>query len=396
MVESATQTSTDPAMQKLDLQKAREELRKLRAEAHQAEVPALPSEVPSGTVDSGDKGSPIGVLAAYRALDLKVSPQIAKAIPEDVSKLWIVPDDRASRYRATHALVAAELDRFEKGLKEATKALPSGTAKPSLLPAGVFLAAAALPMLMSFFKSDVSIRGRDVTMSFSAVALDIAKHLKTRQHPPAVFIAGISSVESGPLTKRADALETARDVLARRLDEFRGAKVTEPSPDLAASTEMLASAKTILQAEADKASPKELDKLADAVTAAARTNAEERQVVASNKALADEVQDFIDTVDAFLEKLRTTDASGMTPLSTADTYEYIGGAHTLFLEASFAGGESVYEEVTARKDRGLHMGCVVVSHALMAPDGGIVSTDITTGGQAAATRVGEPEITWQA
>ena len=396
MPADGSQTSTDPATQKVELQKARAELRKLRAEARQAELPALPSEVPSGTVDAGDKGSPIGVLAAYRALDLNVGPEIAGAIPDDVVKVWIVPDDRASRYQATHDLVSAELRRFARGVKEAAKALPSETTRRTLLPAAVLFAAQALPMLMSFFKSDVSIRGRDVTMSFNAVALDIAKHVKAGKNPPAVFIAGVSATESGPLTTKARSLEAARDVLARELDKFRGAKVTEPSPDLAASTETLASAKAILQAEAEKATPKGLEKLARNVTDAARKNAEQRQGAASDKALADAVQDIIDTVDAFLEKLRTTDASGMTPLSIADTYESIGDAHTLFLEASFAGGESVYEEVTARKDRGLHLGCVVVSHALIAPDGTIVSTGITTGERAATTRVGEPKITWQA
>jgi hypothetical protein len=345
-------------------------------------------------VDAGDKGSAIGVLAAYRALDLKVGPQIAKAIPDDVGELWIVPDDRAGRYRASYDLVSAELDRFEELVAQATDALPSGA--DFVPPAGVFLAAAALPMLMSFFKSDVSIRGRDVTMSFNSVALDIAGHLKKRQHPPTVFIAGVSAAESGPLTEKADALETARDDLTKKLAEFRAAKVTEPSPDLAASSEKLASAKAILQAQAEKATPERLDELVGAVTEAARTTADLRQGVASDKALADAVQDVIDTADAFLEKLHTTDASGMTPLAIADTFGSIGDGHTLFIEASFAGGESVYEEVTARKDRGLHLGCVVVSHALMAPDGAIVSTGITTGGQAAATRVGEPEITWQA
>jgi hypothetical protein len=69
----AAEAVLDPLRNELENQKLRAEVRKTDAEARKAQndllISHIPTEIPSGRLEAPAQPSPIGVLAAYRALD---------------------------------------------------------------------------------------------------------------------------------------------------------------------------------------------------------------------------------------------------------------------------------------------------------------------------------------
>jgi hypothetical protein len=420
MAEKETdQVPSDPQLLAAQLQKAQAEARKLNAEARRAEVdsllPAIPTELPAETLSVPDKGSPIGALAAYRSIN-QVATRIAEAVPGDVDEVWLVPDERASRYRAIEQIVTSRLERFEAALTEARKLIeePSqpGDDKADrridirtirtiaplgvVATAGLSLAASALPALMSFFKTDTTVRGRDVALSFLPVAARVAAELRSAQGAQRrVVIGGASTPATGELANKLSSLEEQRDDSARQLASYRVKHTDEAGPGLAGATDRLAALKSQLDAEAKKDAPMGLDSLVTKIEEASRKVASQRRRRASHVGAANVVAEVIDAIDAFLAQVLTADASGLTPLATAEASAALRNSHILVLDPSFAGGESVYEQVQTKRDRGLHMGALVVSYVLAAPDGVVVASGVETAHQAALTEMGSPDISWE-
>jgi hypothetical protein len=390
-------------LQALEILKTKAEVRKLSAEAQRAEIdsllPKLPTELPSGKLDAPTTGSPIGVLAAYRAID-SISQSIVKAIPSDIKRLWIVPDDRVVRYRSVYRLVTSQLERCETAIQEAGKLIAEPSDKhrdfAPLVPvlAGLSVAASALPALMSFFKSDITVRTRDVTVTFTSLAASVAGSLLSKAiERPKVTIAGVSSPLADEIEDDVVRLATKRDDLARNLSDYRAKHVDEPGADLAAATERLATLKTVFEAEAKKDASKITDDLPKRIEEAARDLATKRQNLARHVAAADLVDQVIEVIDGFLNQSRTADASGLTPLTVAAVYAANSKAYVLVLEPSFAGGETQWEAKTG-KDRALHLGALVVSYVLADEQGDVVASGAETAHGAASTVVGEPRIDW--
>ncbi|MGH2687481.1 MAG: hypothetical protein ACRDKW_01535 [Actinomycetota bacterium] len=170
----AAGTVLDPLKNELENQKLRAEVRKTDAEARKARNDLLtshiPTELPQGKLEAPPQPSPIRVLAAYRALDA-VAVTIAACVPPGAGQTWIVPDDRAAGHRALHALLRSQLDRFERSVADA-EALLEGSPQERRLDifgdtiGGMALPAAlaSIPAVLSLFKTDVTVRNRDVTI----------------------------------------------------------------------------------------------------------------------------------------------------------------------------------------------------------------------------------------
>jgi hypothetical protein len=418
--DKANAAPPSPAMEAAQLRKTQAEARKLSAEALSAEldalVPTLPSEVPAGTLTAPDEGSPLGAAAAYRALD-DVAVVVERAVPDHARALWLVPDDRASKHRAAHEVLTAQLDRFETALTTAEQLLQDPSAQqdsaptppstrptdqprtppvsPSGLPlVGIALAASALPALMSFFQTDTTVRNRDVVVTFSAVAAAVAKKLKGSGRK--VTIAGTSASHSEELVTRLRAAEQKRDELERNLIAYRATHIDEPNPELAAATARVSALTAIIEGAAAKADLDKLDPVADRLETATKAVAEKRVALARDTATAETVEHVLEATTAFLTQAQTPDASGLTPLAAASLYAENEDAYVLQLEPSFAGGESVYEELTGRKDRGLHLGAVAVTYLLLDSTGELVASGLARGERAARTTLGESKIEWEA
>ena len=403
--DNSTQAPPNPQAQALANRKARVEVRKLTAEARKAELDALVPKLPAdlaGALNAPDKASPVGALAAYRALS-RIGRTVATAVPHEVTALWIVPDDLPARARGAYELISAELTRFEASLARASALLdaaPTGTPgdrSPGLSAATAVpaIVAAALPSVAALFKTETTVRGRDVAIGFLPLAATVAQKVRDARAsgPPRISVAGFGVVPASGLVARLAAVEESRDRLAERLASFRATAVDEPTPDLAAASQRLAGLRTALEAEAKKATPELAQLLAD-LEQAARNQATLRTELATKVADAEVAEAVLEAVDAFLTSTSTPGASGsQPPLAMAAAYDAHQDAHVLVLDPSFAGAESVYEEKVG-KDRGLHLGVVAATYLLLAPDGTLVASGTVDAGDAARTVMGKSDIVW--
>lgn len=109
-----TGATTDPLTAAVQRDKVTQEVRKLSAEALKAEVdaytPSLPASLPVGTTTAAPGTvSPIGALAAFKALE-KAAARIRDHLPtEGVSGVWIVPAGHWMRAKTAHDVLTDQL-----------------------------------------------------------------------------------------------------------------------------------------------------------------------------------------------------------------------------------------------------------------------------------------------
>ena len=396
----ADTAAADPRLTEMALRKGEVEIQKLSAEARSAELssltPSLPTDFPSGKLDAGDNASPLGVVAAYRSL-WPVAANIANAIPQDATRVWIVPTDVVTRHHAVHEAVMSSLSRATNELATARSLLaPADNSRRGfvgVLALAASFSASALPSLASLMRTETTIRSRDVTMTFTAVAAAVANELLART-ALIVTVDGVPAPSSPDLTAKVRALETERDELAKTLVAYRADGIDEPPPTLAAAAERLSVLK-LLAAEVVKGkSASEVEPVIVLVEKAATAASNERASVAERAGRAAFVNKVLENVTAVLNGLTSADPKGVTPLQVASTYAENVTAHVLLLEPSYAGAESTYESVPARKDRGIHFGAVVVTYLLTDNEANLVGAGTVEGHALANTVVGGNSVDW--
>jgi hypothetical protein len=409
-----TESQMDTLMRELQVRKATVELRKMTAEANQAELnaalPQFPESLPEGKLDAGEKGSPIAVLAAHRALD-GAAMEIAQKLPKDLSQLWIVTDDRAERFRACYVQLIAQFERVKTALNEALASLGAGkikTEKPretepakagtvqpptgaeAILPLSALsgiatVALSALPTIMSLFKKDITIRPRDVSISPEALIAAVTRNMLSNR--PDLTIVGRTEPAEGGFVSEFETLIKCRDMLALKLAEFRSRHAESADLELAVADERLAALKVQLSAlTKDNALGDKINDLIDAIAAAASRKAEIRARRAGPEAAIRAAEQTLAVVDDFIARVQTADGSGRTPLGAANAYAAWSSASVLFLESSFAGGESQYEKKIG-KDHVLNGGAAIVIFTLFSDKGEVRQSGICT-----ATCIGDNEV----
>lgn len=390
--------NADPRVIEQDLRKGEVEIAKLRAEVLAAELGALPTfpdSIPAGSLDTGDAGSPVGVAAAYRALE-EVAAEIAKAVPRDATSVWIVPSDVVTPAKAVFHAVDATLERLESELATAQQVLTPPKALLPLPLVALSLASSMVKPIASLLATDTKIRALNVTMPFVAVAASVARALNNRngngQEQVRILVAGAPAPISSALDDRLRAVERTRDDLATKLAVYRRTQVDQPSARLVVSETKLEAVKQLV-AECAKDKDPEKARL-DLLDEPAAAVAEARATIAAAAAIVTQVSAVVDDVTTVLAALTTAQAAGASPIHIASLYDAGKEAHVLVLHPTFAGAESIYEDVKMQKDRGLHFGTAIVSFVLTHKDGTLVAAGNVADSVAATTTIGKTEITW--
>jgi hypothetical protein len=391
--------ATDPRVIEQTLRKGEVEIRKLSADATAAEiaatVPKLPAEIPAGKLDAGDNSSPFGVVAAYRALG-PIAHAIAERVPTGATGVWIVPSDVVSRHRAVDEAIRATLDRIKCELDDARKLLsPEETQMAMVAPALISLAASAIPAIASLMRTNTTIRSQAVTMTFSALASEVAAELRTRLGNAAVLsVYGAPAPLADDLITTVRTAERARDDLALDLVAYRANGVSEPPADVAATAERLAAVKLFAAERAKGTDQAEFEKALTLVEKEARAASDAREGFARRVGVSAYVDKVLTDVTAALAAMLSPDAQGVTPLQMAGVYEANRKAHVLILESSYTGAESVYEELVGRADKGAHFGSTVVTYFLLDCDSRLLDSGVVYDVVIANTKVGHREVEW--
>jgi hypothetical protein len=393
----------DPRQVELDLRKGEEEIRKLKAETRSAEVasitPTLPTEVAGGVLDAGDNASPIGVINSYRSLQ-SAAGQIAQAVPQDTTCVWIAQTDVVTKYRAVHDATRWSLERLQSDLTQVESMLKPTDPNAKFLPAVplialVSLASSAFSLLTSALSTNTTVRSKDVTISFFAAAASVAAQVKVhRPQTTRILMEGMPLPTATGLDTTLRELEAKYDAVRQLLAAYKARHVDEPPSTVAMTSERLEAwrlfvAETVKLQDADKmtAAVAQLD--------TAATNAADACMAhAQHVSIANTATQVLDDVGAVLKALRQPDASGNTAVQMADTFEAVSGASILLLESSYAGAESVYEELKGRKDRGTHTGSSVLSYVMLKPDFSIVASGSVSGVMIATNKTGEKGVSW--
>ena len=408
---------SDPRLDAAQLAKARADARKAAADARKAEidvlVPDFPTDLPSGTLDVPDSASPLGALAAHRALTTPANEIAEAVLAAGVHSLRIVADDSWRRAREAHETVKAQLARFSDLLSSAEKELrvdapqdrdrahrpmssePEPEPRSLTAAAAVQIGLAAAPAVLSLFQTDRSVRNGSVSLSYHAAAAAVIAELLGRGFDStSLIVAGVSATWDPEIHAEILGLEKRRDAVSLSVSQRKVAADAE-DPDVAKATARLASYRTVLDATL-KSAVADLDPLTvlSRIDEAAESVARHRDRLARESQMLDTVTQILDAVDELLVQLRTPDPTGATPLSLAAAHTAGLDSHVLVLQPSFAGSESLYEDVKFGKDKALHLGSVVVTWFLLSADGTIVRSGVSDGYRAAATKLGETRVDW--
>ena len=399
-------TAIDPRVTDLALRKGEVEIRKLSAEATSAEissiVPKLPAEIPGGKLDAGDKASPYGVVAAYRALS-PIAETIVGKMPAEATGVWIVPNDVVSRHRAVNEAVTAILERIQREISAAEEMLappPKDGAGAdvralTMLPVALSFAASAIPAVASLMRTNTIIRSQPVTVAFSALAAEVADALRARLGGSVVVsIHGAPAPVAADLIGRVREAEAARDALALALVRYRAEGIGEPPPEVAATAERLAALKLLAAECAKEKNHKEFDAVLSLVEDAARAASHERESLARRVGVSSYVDKVLSDASTALAGLLAADAQGITPLQMAAVYEANRDSHVLILESSYAGAESIYEEIPLRADRGVHLGSTVATYFLLDSTSRMLDSGVVYDVVAGNTKVGHSRLEW--
>jgi hypothetical protein len=433
MTESKQEQSKEPevpldsATRELLLQQKKAEARKAIAEARKAEqaalLPDLSFTVPEHTVTPGEKGSPVAVLLGYGTVSAvcdKIAASIIDAGIKKEATVLIVDDLAVATQDGLYVQVSMNLAR----LLQAAKSLQDRLDPPPSLPGdasvegkpvegeplaqvetadAVAIAGAvmsAVPGLLSLFRTNYSIKGRDFDIAFAPVAAAMARSLHSLG--PAVFVRDLRPVPVGGVIAQAMKLQEARDDVEARRIWRRISRVDHPTPDLEVQRERLTSLRKqrdqLLTGQGDKTAEhqqllKEIQELVAEIEAIrVRRDAAAYEVEAAGG--------LVQAIDAFLSSLLVTPTGQKyPPLVAAALHEglHISGDdaihydYILFVEATFAGGESVYEERWGR-DRAAHLGGSAVAYLLVDNSGRVVTSGVSSRLGAATHKLGETTV----
>lgn len=392
----------DPRKIEQDLRKGEEEIRKLKAEARSAElssmIPSLPTQVTAGSLDAGDNPSPLGVVNAYRSLG-GVADQIARTVPSDATRVWIIHTDVVTKARMIHQATTSSLAAVDADLGVASQLLsangPNAKALPLPLLAATGVASSLLSLVTSALSSNTTVRSKEVSLTFFAVSAAVAKSLTARAGGPAVLIEGLPAPTETEIGARVADLQEKSKVLRRQLDDLAARYDDESDTILSKEAERLAALKLLVGEVVKLQDLAKLTPVLAGVEEAAGAAAKSRRELARRASVLSSITRILDDADALLSALGVPDANGMTAVQISGVYEANQGAMILALEPSFAGAESVYEELKGRKDRGTHSGTTVVSYVLLNPDLSVAAGGSAFGYAAAISRTGEHAVAWE-
>ena len=267
-------TPTDPVIEALEKEKKIAELKKAVAEAERdallAGLPSSDTTGAEGTVTVDDKAGYFAELSAYGTLASAAS-EIAKNLGdgagEDGSKSKIILTDEmdlAQKMQLWH-LIEGRLDRFDTEFDQQLARTANVTDVDTLGQVeGIGALVAGLPALLggiadiaAFFKVDIEVKGRDVTLAKNALIAEVANALSSNNW--SVLLPDLNRSGTGALLTKLDGLATKRrQLVERRLKIERIVK--EPLAELSKLRKRLAAKKAEL-AELKKAKPPDQAKI---------------------------------------------------------------------------------------------------------------------------------------
>ena len=384
----------DPEVERLLLEKAKAEARKAIAEARRDELkammPDLSFEVPQGSLTPPDKASPVAELIGYSVLG-DATDGIAAELRQQLTStdrvdVLLVDDLSLASSDAIYLQVRSQLELFRAKVDALVKALSPPTDQVQLLPAAsvaVGAAVSALPGLLSLFKRDVTVLGREFKIGASAVAASMVRSL-ARNDGWRCYLHGFRPVPHAGVLESVKGLQERRDTLGELRLRHQITEVDAVAPELASKRARL----TLRQSDRDalareKADTTEIDRELDRLTADLATlqarQDEARIVVGAAGTL-------IEAVDTFLTSLSVTPSGAKYPPivgaalleglhsdeQSSPHYDYV-----LFVDVAFAGGESMYEQKVGT-DRVAHLAGCVVAYLVTDRSGVVVASGTRT------------------
>lgn len=411
MSDSTPAPPKDPRLVQAELLLAESNARKAAAEAMAAEVsaylPDLSSLDSAGALTPPEGTPPIATVAAYRALSA-----IGKRIAAELSKstegeTWIVPDGDYRTVIDTHDALVSQVGRLSKLADQAVREVSAGAVdrvRAFGVMAGISLAVAAAPLLISLFTKTRTILAKDVSLEFTAAAAAVVEAVgkvsddqggatSTAVATRSVHVLGISRPDSAALQPLIKALQEKRDRLEKALVRARGASgVTSVELKESAKAEAW---KGVLLEQSKKEPMSDsitvtIDKIVDAVGAAndARTaSMRQAEVVKSAESL-------LQTIDHLLQEVDGASGSALVALSAAGAA--LTSANVLVLQPTYAGAEAVYEDVKLGRDKALYLGSSVVTWFLLDKGARPLRAAVEYADKSASMRIGDPDVTWAA
>jgi Spy/CpxP family protein refolding chaperone len=401
----------DQAATDLLLEQKKAEARKAIAEARKAELaalqPALPDlkvDIPEEKLDAGDKASPLSQILAYGELD-DAAHRVVERIGIDLdspglegSRVLLVRSLDLEADHAAYTTLMSHRKLLTDAIAEATQQMgePGGAKTFGAFPivGAITLAMGALPTILSLFRHNSTIRGRDFTLSAHAVAAATAAKLRAAR--AGVVVAGFTTVPDNQVFKDLNALQKQRDELADLQSRWRLEEAEPRGIELEAQTALLADARGKRLEALAASPPRDTGPIDHEITTIETEIAKLNSRVAVAKLNIDIAQRLLEVVDAFVTAVYATPKSGLAPVAAAAAmHEFFTGdegRYVLFVEAAFGGGESQYDERRG-KDTAEHVGGVTLSYLLTDRSGLIRSAGVSGRLAFASQKVGDAGLT---
>jgi len=229
--------------------------------------------------------------------------------------------------------------------------------------AAIGAAVGVLPSVLQALRTNVSIRPVAFEVQDIAVAASVGRSIGQLEAKIKVF--GMTAVPTNAATEKLDQLQELRDEVA---DAFRAFRITALEGglggQLARELARLALVQKEFDARLEDGNESARTELRKAILLLQESISRLQPKVDAERATAANAQALVEAVDSYLVAAYKTDESGMSPAALAalvhDACESDGNMNVLYLKASAAGGESVYEERWGR-DKALHVGGIAVT-----------------------------------
>lgn len=404
----------DDEAKALQLERLKAEARRDIAAARQDRItsalPDLDVELPRGELDVGASGSSLPELIAYRHLDEAAGGLVDKLRNDHKvqgRRILIISELDQTARCASHDALMQRATLLTGRLEEARTALPSGprsegtgSTKQDSSPARVTVSVAAglavlvgaVPTIARLLRTDTTIRPASFSVADTAVVAAVARVL--RQQGAHVEVPGMRAVPENAVIEQMKRLAVLREDVADGLRRFRievlqggpGGRLERLSARLASRRKALDGLLDDRGADDDSGRrlQEEVDELQDSVSGL-------RPVVEAHQATAATADALLEATDQFLATAYTTDAAGYSPvMSAALAHETCSGdGLALYVKASAAGGESVYEDRIGA-DKALHVGGFAITWMLTDCDGEVLSSGVHTHASSVNTTLGKP------
>lgn len=432
--DSNATVALDSEAQALLLLQKKAEARKAIIEANRAAdaatLPDLKMELAPGTLDVGENGSALAKLVGYRELD-DIAARLVQRIKQDwpvtSRTILIVTDLSFTASCAVHMSMTRQTAAFIDRLRDARDDLDAARVSTSnldplelsdvamafagdallhtrnLLPAAPLaglaagglsavagMATGAISTLVQALRTNVTVRPVSFDVADIAVVAEVAGALQ--QNGAKVHVLGMTALPRNDVLEKVDDAISLRGELDDALRQFRQTKLEGGDlVELARESARLELLHKEFAARLDNPDKPTAD-LRAAIELVQRRVAELQPKVDEAKALAARSEALLAAVDEYLLGVLKPDASGTSPAAVAavihDACASDGNLDVLYVQASAAGGESIYEE-RWRADKALHIGGVAVTWLLSAAGGELVSGGVQTGVSSVKSEVGQ-------